>query len=44
MSAFIVYIQGMEKLKVEDVLRWIGLMNNIQVLVDEIILVDIVYS
>lgn len=43
-SAFIVYIQVMEKLKVEDVLRWIGLMNNIQVLVDEIILVDIVYS
>ena len=34
----------MEKLKVEDVLRWIGLMNNIQVFVDEIILVDIVYS
>ena len=33
-----------EKLKSEDVMGWIGLMNNIQACVDEIVLNDIVYS
>ena len=33
-----------EKLKSEDMMRWIGLMNNIQACVDEIVLNDIVYS
>ena len=28
----------------EDMMRWIGLMNNIQACVDEIVLNDIVYS
>lgn len=42
-SVFIVYIQVTEKPKVEDLLKWIGLMNNIQVCVDEIVLMDIVY-
>lgn len=33
-----------EKLKFEDMMGWIGLMNNIQACVDEIVLNDIVYS
>ena len=33
-----------EKLKAEDMMRWIGFMNNIQACVDEIVLNDIVYS
>ena len=33
-----------EKLKAEDMMRWIGLMNNIHSCVDEIVLNDIVYS
>mgnify|MGYP003026980299 FL=1 len=33
-----------EKLKSEDMMGWIGLMNNIQACVDEIVLNDIVYS
>ena len=33
-----------EKLKSEDMMGWIGLMNNIQARVDEIVLNDIVYS
>ena len=33
-----------EKLKSEDMMRWIGLMNNIQACIDEIVLNDIVYS
>ena len=33
-----------EKLKAEDMMGWIGLMNNIQACVDEIVLNDIVYS
>lgn len=33
-----------EKLKAEDMMRWIGLMNNIRSCVDEIVLNDIVYS
>ena len=34
----------MEKLKAEDMMRWIGLMNNIRSCVDEIVPNDIVYS
>ena len=33
-----------EKLKSDDMMGWIGLMNNIQACVDEIVLNDIVYS
>ena len=33
-----------EQLKAVDIMRWIGLMNNIRSCVDEIILHDIVYS
>jgi hypothetical protein len=33
-----------EKLKAEDMMRWIGMMNNIRSCVDEIVLNDIVYS
>jgi len=33
-----------ETLKAEDMMRWIGLMNNIRACVDEIVLNDIVYS
>ena len=33
-----------EKLKAEDMMRWVGLMNNIRFCVDEIVLNDIVYS
>ena len=33
-----------EELKAEDMMRWIGLMNNIRACVDEIVLNDIVYS
>lgn len=33
-----------EKLKATDVMRWIGLMNNIRAYADEIVLNDIVYS
>ena len=33
-----------EQLKAVDMMRWIGLMNNIRSCVDEIILHDIVYS
>ncbi len=33
-----------EKLKAEDMMRWVGLMNNIRSCVDEIVLNDIVYS
>ena len=37
--------QGMtEELKATDMMRWIGLMNNIRSCVDEIVLNDIVYS
>jgi hypothetical protein len=33
-----------EELKAEDMMRWIGLMNNIRACADEIVLNDIVYS
>ena len=33
-----------EQLKAVDMMRWIGLMNNIRACVDEILLNDIVYS
>ena len=33
-----------EKLKAEDMMKWIGLMNNIRSCVDEVVLNDIVYS
>ena len=33
-----------EQLKAVDMMRWIGLMNNIRSCVDEIVLNDIVYS
>lgn len=33
-----------EKMKAKDMMRWIGLMNNIRSCVDEIVLNDIVYS
>lgn len=33
-----------EQLKAEDMMRWVGLMNNIRACVDEIVLNDIVYS
>ena len=33
-----------EKLKAEDMMKWIGLMNNIRSCVDEVVLKDIVYS
>ena len=34
----------MEELKATDMMRWIGLMNNIRACADEIVLNDIVYS
>ena len=33
-----------EQLKAEDMMRWVGLMNNIRTCADEIVLNDIVYS
>ena len=33
-----------EQLKAEDMMKWVGLMNNIRVCADEIVLNDIVYS
>ena len=33
-----------EELKAADMMRWIGLMNNIRACADEIVLNDIVYS
>lgn len=33
-----------EKLKAEDMMKWVGMMNNIRSCVDEIVLNDIVYS
>ena len=33
-----------EELKAEDMMKWVGLMNNIGACVDEIVLNDIVYS
>ena len=33
-----------EQLKVEDMMRWVGLMNNIRACADEIVLNDIVYA
>lgn len=33
-----------EKLKAQDMMRWVGMMNNIRACVDEIVLNDIVYS
>ena len=33
-----------EELKAEDMMRWIGLMNNIRACADEIVLNEIVYS
>ena len=33
-----------EKMKAEDMMKWIGLMNNIRSCVDDIVLNDIVYS
>ena len=33
-----------EKLKAKDMMRWVGLMNNIRACADEIVLNDIVYS
>lgn len=33
-----------EKLKAKDMMRWVGMMNNIRACVDEIVLNDIVYS
>ena len=41
----IAFKQGVtEELKATDMMRWIGLMNNIRVCADEIVLNDIVYS
>ena len=41
----IAFKQGVtEELKATDMMRWIGLMNNIRACVDEIVLNDIVYS
>ena len=33
-----------EQLKAEDMMKWVGLMNNIRACADEIVLNDIVYS
>ena len=33
-----------EQLKAEDMMRWVGLINNIRACADEIVLNDIVYS
>ena len=33
-----------EELKATDMMRWIGLMNNIRACADEIVLIEIVYS
>lgn len=33
-----------EKLKAQDMMKWVGMMNNIRSCVDEIVLNDIVYS
>ena len=33
-----------EQLKAMDMMKWVGMMNNIRVCVDEIVLNDIVYS
>ena len=33
-----------EQLKAEDMMKWVGLMNNIRACADEIVLDDIVYS
>ena len=33
-----------EELKARDMLRWVGMMNNIRACADEIVLNDIVYS
>ena len=39
------HTQGVtEELKATDMMRWIGLMNNIRACADEIVLNDIVYS
>ena len=35
---------GTEQLKAVDMMRWVGLMNNIRACADEIVLNDIVYS
>ena len=41
----IAFNQGVtEELKATDMMRWIGLMNNIRTCADEIVLNDIVYS
>ena len=41
----IAFKQGVtEELKATDMVRWIGLMNNIRACADEIVLNDIVYS
>ena len=41
----IAFKQGVtEELKATDMMRWIGLMNNIRACADEIVLNDIVYS
>ena len=41
----IAFKQGVtEELKATDMMRWIGLMNNIRAYADEIVLNDIVYS
>ena len=33
-----------EQLKAQDMMKWVGMMNNIRACVDEIVLHDIVYS
>lgn len=33
-----------EQLKATDMMKWVGMMNNIRACVDEIVLNDIVYS
>ena len=33
-----------EKLKATDMMRWVGMMNNIRACADEIVLIEIVYS
>ena len=41
----IAFKQGVtEELKAKDMMRWIGLMNNMRACADEIVLNDIVYS
>ena len=44
MAEYLIKESVTEQLKAVDMMRWIGLMNNIRSCVDEIVLNDIVYS